>query len=121
MRNPMKNIFAIFPLLLIGLMLSSCAATKPSTTASKYFKALEKGDFDKAKGYVATYSLDQFNELIKNEDYITKKYTIVRTEEVSETEANIYYTYEGSDGERVLKLVKEGDDWMVVLEDEAAK
>jgi secreted PhoX family phosphatase len=117
----MKNLFAFLPVLMIGLVLTSCSATKPSSTASKYFKALEKRDFDKAKGYVATYSLDQFNELIKNEEYVTKHYTIVRTEEVSETEANIYYTFDGSDGEHILKLVKENDEWMVVLEDEAGK
>lgn len=116
MKNPLKRISIVFAVFMSLFILTGCSVSKPESTAKKYFKALEDRELDEAKFHVEIYSLDLFNELIGDGSGLASKYTVLRVEQVSETEAIAYYSEDDKDEEMMLTLVKVNDNWKVKLD-----
>lgn len=98
------------------VLLSSCGAGKPTLVAKKYFVALEEGNWDEARNYVAVSSFKLFEEW---RPYLQagNKYRIEGYETVDDDQATVIY-YENSDPQpKQLQLKKERGRWRVQLGD----
>ena len=59
----MKRILLIISIVATALILASCSSTSPKDVTNSYYKALQKGDFEKA----LTYTTVEDNEEVKKE------------------------------------------------------
>jgi hypothetical protein len=108
----MKQAFML--LLAVGFLLLTGCASKPMSTAKKYFKALSAQDYQAAKKYVAPASQETFDSLFEFSDE-KHTYKAVRAEQEGEDTARVYYTVDGEDTDKYIDLERIDGVWMITL------
>lgn len=110
-----KRRWSVFVLLSLFL-LASCGAGKPTLVAKKYFTALEDGDWEEAKNYVAVSSFRLFEEwrpyLQAGNTYKVQGYKLI-----DEDHAVVTYLENQDPTPKQLQLKKERGRWRVQLGD----
>ena len=121
----MKRILLIISIVATALILASCSSTSPKDVTNSYYKALQKGDFEKA----LTYTTVEHNEEVKKEVEKMKglevkipEYEIV-SEEISEdgqsAVVEVKYKFTSSfnsepeESTNNVKLVKQDGKWKI--------
>lgn len=96
------------------VLLIGCAA-KPISVAKKYFKAMEAKDYDLAKTYLTSESVETF-ELLYVDDPASHTYKVLRVEEGEDgTTARVYYLQDDQTNEQYIDMVKQNDVWLISL------
>ena len=114
---------SIVLLVVIGLfavLAAGCGSNTPSGTVTKFFKAIDDGDYSKAKSYLTSSALEEFTpslfdivvEMMEGEEGL-KQINIIE-EEIRDDSAEVHFEIEfrnGSTDDATAYLIKENGNW----------
>jgi hypothetical protein len=108
----MKN---TLPLLLVSLLVLAGCASKPMSVAKKYFRAIEARDYETAKTYLTSGSVETF-ELLYTGDETTNTFQVKRVDEAEDgMSARVYYLMDDDPDERYIDMIKTDGVWLINL------
>ena len=122
----MKKLFTIMSVVIAALLLVSCGSSSPKDVTNSYYKALQKGDFEKALSYTTVVAAeDEIQKEIKKMEGLDVKipeYEIV-SEEISEdgqtAVVEVKYKFTSSfnsepeESTNKVKLIKQDGKWKI--------
>lgn len=121
----MKKILLFIGVIAVALIMASCSSSSPKDVTNNYYKALQKGDFEKALSYSTVENNEEIQkevEKLKGIEMDIKDFEIV-SETISEdgqtAEVDVKYSYTSSfnsepkESTNNVKLVKQDGKWKV--------
>ncbi|MBQ3740132.1 MAG: DUF4878 domain-containing protein [Bacteroidales bacterium] len=122
----MKKLFTIMSVVVVALLLVACGSSSPKDVTNSYYKALQKGDYEKALSYTtAVDDKDEIQKEIKKMEGLDVKipeYEIV-SEEISDdgqtAVVEVKYKFTSSfnsepeESTNKVKLIKQDGKWKI--------
>ncbi len=122
----MKKLLTIMSVVIAALLMASCGSPSPKDVTNSYYKALQKGDFEKALSYTTTSEdkeeIQKDIEKMQGLDLKIPEYEIL-SEEISEdgqtAVVEVKYSFTSSfnsqpeEKTKKVKLVKQDGKWKI--------
>jgi len=121
----MKKVFLFISMVVAVVLMVSCSSPSPKDVTNDYYKAIQKGDFEKAMSYTTVSDSEEIKkevEKIKGLDVKIPEYEIV-SEEIAEdgntAVVEVKYKFTSSfnsepeESTNKVKLIKEDGKWKI--------
>lgn len=121
----MRKILLFISVITVALLMAACSSSSPKDVTNNYYKALQKGDFEKALSYTTVEDDEEIKkevEKMKGIEMDIKDYEIV-SETISEdgqtAEVEVKYNFTSSfnsepkESTNTVKLEKQNGKWKI--------
>ena len=121
----MKKLLTIMSVVIAALLMASCGSPSPKDVTNSYYKAIQKGDFEKALSYTTVEDNEEIKkdiEKMKGLEIKIPEYEII-SEEISEdgqtAVVEVKYKFTSSfnsepeETTKKVKLIKQDGKWKI--------
>lgn len=121
----MKKLLLFISVIMVALLMAACSSSSPKDVTDNYYKALQKGDFEKALSYSTLEDNEEMQKEIEKlkgiemdiKDYEIVSETISEDGQTAEVEVRYHFTSsfnsEPKESVNHVKLVKQDGKWKV--------